>query len=275
MAKAICNACGRKTKEIIPFGDNLFVCGFCRKKLQEFDAMENAKDYKRFQREYDFFRNLRDPNMNFIGFLTNRYSAFLQEIRESGIAGEPKDELPQPETYTAGFFRNTTGDPSVPVYAVDGARGRHIDVYPDKAVFSTKVTIGSLITHSAANGEKTIYYTDCIGIQFKPSRLTLGYLQLETAAESGGRLADSFFHENSFTFDDKFTKNVQMEEVANYIKQRISEIKSADIKITEKKTEEKSTGSVADELLKFKQLLDMGVITQEEFDQQKEKLLSR
>lgn len=33
--------------------------------------------------------------------------------------------------------------------------------------------------------------------------------------------------------------------------------------------------SVADELLKFKQLLDMGVLTEEEFKQQKEKLLNR
>lgn len=32
--------------------------------------------------------------------------------------------------------------------------------------------------------------------------------------------------------------------------------------------------SIADELLKFKNLLDMGVLTQEEFDAQKNKLLS-
>lgn len=31
--------------------------------------------------------------------------------------------------------------------------------------------------------------------------------------------------------------------------------------------------SVADEILKFKQLLDMGVITQEEFDKKKKELL--
>ena len=33
--------------------------------------------------------------------------------------------------------------------------------------------------------------------------------------------------------------------------------------------------SVADELLKFKQLLDMGAITQEEFDAQKKQLLGK
>jgi len=35
-----------------------------------------------------------------------------------------------------------------------------------------------------------------------------------------------------------------------------------------------NTGSVADELLKFKQLLDAGAITQEEFDNMKNNLLS-
>ena len=33
------------------------------------------------------------------------------------------------------------------------------------------------------------------------------------------------------------------------------------------------TGSSADEILKLKQLLDMGAITQEEFDEQKKKIL--
>lgn len=37
---------------------------------------------------------------------------------------------------------------------------------------------------------------------------------------------------------------------------------------------EKSPALIADELLKLKQLLDMGVLTQEEFDQQKQKLLN-
>ena len=35
------------------------------------------------------------------------------------------------------------------------------------------------------------------------------------------------------------------------------------------------SGSVADELLKLKQLLDMGVLTDEEFQQQKQKLLNK
>lgn len=40
------------------------------------------------------------------------------------------------------------------------------------------------------------------------------------------------------------------------------------------KEESKTTFSVADEILKFKQLLDMGAITQEEFDKKKAELLS-
>ena len=43
--------------------------------------------------------------------------------------------------------------------------------------------------------------------------------------------------------------------------------------ISEENTDEKSP-SAADEILKYKQLLDMGVITQEEFDLKKKQLLN-
>lgn len=58
----------------------------------------------------------------------------------------------------------------------------------------------------------------------------------------------------------------------------ISASKNAGTVSAEKKEdgseEKKQMFSVADELLKFKQLLDMGVLTQEEFDTQKQKLLN-
>ena len=55
-----------------------------------------------------------------------------------------------------------------------------------------------------------------------------------------------------------------MVEVVDYIKSRVGAIK---------KVGTVTNISVADELLKLKQLLDMGVLTQEEFDGQKIKLL--
>jgi hypothetical protein len=140
-------------------------------------------------------------------------------------------------------------------------------VYENKVIISTAVTLGSLIAHNATDGEKTIYYKDCVGVQFKESGMTIGYLQLETAGAIMNNKQNNFFNENSFTFDTTVQSNEKMREVADYIRARVEEIKN-------------NTGapavqavSAADEIIKFKQLLDMGIITQEEFDAKKKQLL--
>ena len=140
-------------------------------------------------------------------------------------------------------------------------------VYPDKAVIKTEATIGSFLTGNVSDGEKTIYYSDCVGVQFKESGLQIGYLQLETAANTMNQRASNFLNENSFTFDLTTTTNEQMREVRDYIQGQIREIKSGN------RTAQTTTISVADELKKYKELLDMGIITQEEFEAKKKQLL--
>lgn len=158
------------------------------------------------------------------------------------------------------------------VYTIDGVRGRHIDIYTDKVVITTKVTLGSLLTHNATDGEKTIYYSDCIGVQFKKSQFAIGYLQLETASSNGNNKSSNFFAENSFTFDETVISNEKMIEVADYVKSRVDAVKKGG---TAPVSTNNNNLSVADELLKLKQLLDMGVLSQEEFDEQKNKLLNK
>ena len=63
-----------------------------------------------------------------------------------------------------------------------------------------------------------------------------------------------------------------MSEVTDYIKSCIDNVKKSGISFD---TRESGKVFVADELLKLKQLLDMGVLSQEEFDAQKNKLLSK
>lgn len=161
------------------------------------------------------------------------------------------------------------------VYSIEGVRGRHIDIYNDKVVITTKVTLGSILTHNATDGEKTIYFSDCIGVQYKKSTFTIGYLQFETASSGGNNAASNFFHENSFTFDLTVVSNEKMEEVAAFVKGRIDEIKRAANAPVQAAPAAAPVAQnlIADELLKLKQLVDMGVLTQEEFDMQKKKLL--
>lgn len=154
-------------------------------------------------------------------------------------------------------------------YSLDGARGRHIDVYEDKCVIKTKVSVGSIITGNATDGEKTIYYVDCVGVQFKEAGLTLGYLQFETASTMMNNKSNNFFNENSFTYDTPQISNNDMKKVADYVKERIDEVKRRGT----------SGGQVinqvsgADEILKYKNLLDMGIISQEEFEAKKKQIL--
>lgn len=87
------------------------------------------------------------------------------------------------------------------VYEINGARGRSIRIYPYKCIISTSVTAGSLLTRNATDGEKTIYYKDVIGLQYKRPGMTLGYLQFETASGTMNNEKSNFFSENTFTFE--------------------------------------------------------------------------
>lgn len=157
------------------------------------------------------------------------------------------------------------------VYQLKGARGRSMDVYPDKCVIRTKVGIGSFLSGNVTDGEKTIYYVDCIGVQFKKPSLTIGYLQLETASGLMNNKGSNFFNENTFTWESN-DLNGTMEEVYQYVKRRVDKAKNPGASAPAAAA---PALSVADELLKFKQLLDMGVLTQEEFDAKKKELLQQ
>lgn len=152
------------------------------------------------------------------------------------------------------------------IYDLEGVRGRSIKVYDDKVILTVKAGIGSFLTGNISDGEKTIYYSDCIGVQFKKSGFQIGYLQFETAAGIMNNRANNFFNENTFTWDTTKQSNEMMEEVSEYAKSRVDYYKTAQNTAV-------AASSPADELKKYKELLDMNVITKEEFDAKKQQLL--
>ncbi len=109
-----------------------------------------------------------------------------------------------------------------PVFSLSGNRGRYIKIYEDKVEITTGITFGSLITMNATDGCKTIYFKDVIGVQFKKTGLTLGYLQFETASPLQNNITSNFFNENTYTFDKD---NEFMEGVYNYVISRMNKIK--------------------------------------------------
>lgn len=83
-----------------------------------------------------------------------------------------------------------------------GARGRTLSIYDTKCVIHTSVTAGSILAGNATDGEKTIFYLDCVGIQYKDAGRTLGFLQLETPSMLMNNQTSNLASENTFTFED-------------------------------------------------------------------------
>ncbi len=154
------------------------------------------------------------------------------------------------------------------IYGIYGIGGRYMEVYEDRVVIVTRLAIESLIFGNATDGEKTIYYVDCNGIQVKQTGIAYGYIQLETASSLMNNLKSNYFNENSFAYDLTAITPDNINEVVNYIKNRIHEIK------TNKGKPIMQTISPADEIKKYKELLDMGAITAEEYEKKKNELLN-
>jgi hypothetical protein len=118
--------------------------------------------------------------------------------------------------------------------------------------------------------ERTIPFDQIQSINYsEPTFLGNGNLTFSLAGKAGMGKLGAYFSGNSFVFDKK-TKEEALK-AKEYIDRRISEISREfnQPSITHVVNET----SQADELLKFKQLLDSGVINQEEFDAKKKQIL--
>lgn len=114
------------------------------------------------------------------------------------------------------------------IYEFEGVRGRNLKLYDTKIVITTNVTVGSLLTRNVTDGEKTLFLSDIVGVQFKRSGvLLIGYLQFETPSMQMNNKSDNMFSENTFTFEDNKNDitNELMKALYDYIVDRIEEIK--------------------------------------------------
>ena len=155
-------------------------------------------------------------------------------------------------------------------YCLVNNLGRILDVYENKVVFTSTKSTSTIVTGlvfgtSVTQGEKTIYFKDAVGVQYKPSSIADGYIQVETAAGGVNTSSSQYGGENSIQFSGK-DRNAEAEVIVDFIKGKIEEIKNAPVGGVQQL-------SSADELKKFKELLDSGIISQEEFNAKKKELL--
>ena len=155
-----------------------------------------------------------------------------------------------------------------PVFEFVGGNGDILVLFDDYIVIKHKGAINLL--SMGIHGDKTIYYADLTSIQYKPAGLMNGHIQfsLMGGTESKGGALAAVSDENTVIFTRD--KNHEAERVVEFINGKLREIKTS----KPAPVQAAPVSSVADELLKYKQLLDMGVLSQEEFEAKKNELLN-
>ncbi len=155
-------------------------------------------------------------------------------------------------------------------YQLIAHTGTKLEVYDDYIVITFMQT-GSLMTNLArggALGGKKIDYETMTSVQFRePSGMTVGFIQFAYpgSIESRGGIVAAINDENSVPVQPKDVALAR--EIVAFIEKRRKEVKAAANRPSIQQV------SAADELKKFKELMDMGIITQEEFDAKKKQLL--
>ena len=155
------------------------------------------------------------------------------------------------------------------IYDLIGVRGRSMKVFDDHVEIVVELTAGSVLTGNITDGTKIVFYKDVIGIQFKESKGLIGYLQLETASGLMNNNSSNFWNENTFTFEQTHKTNPtneMMQEVFSYITKQVSKHKQVPTV--------NSSFTAADEIRKYKELLNIGAITQDEYEVKKKQLLN-
>lgn len=158
------------------------------------------------------------------------------------------------------------------VYKIDGNNGRTLKVFEDGCIISVKPGLKSALLGALSFvGDKEIYFRDITSLSFNNLGKTSGYLQFEYPGSSN---KNPYENPNSFVFmasigSHKYHKlRKEMPVVYEYIKKQIEIVKQ------NQNANNKPVISPADEILKYKELLDKGIITNFEFDEKKKQLLN-
>ncbi len=146
-------------------------------------------------------------------------------------------------------------------------------VYEDRVVISRKTFTGFMMQGLA--GDRTLYFTDVQSVEYrKPTMLANGYMQFIIAGTPYTNSRPGLLASSKQSAEDPntlilraFNKNtpIEAEKAHKIILSRLNHFRAQ---------RNSSAGvSSADELRKYKSLLDEGIISREEFELKKQKLL--
>lgn len=139
-----------------------------------------------------------------------------------------------------------------------------------------------LVGKGSRNGDITWYFKNYIAIQWTPANLGTQFANLVfTTPEGSGKLINANNLSQAVDINRiMFCSGMfSYAKANNYVKELYLEIKKVfdEYKSNESKTaiaSKEANISVTDEIKKYKELLDMGAITQEEYEKKKKELLN-
>ncbi len=147
----------------------------------------------------------------------------------------------------------------------------------DEFLVISRDTFGGFMSQGGSSGERRFYYKDIVAFEYKrPTFIANGYYKVivpgsqETNAKVGllGSSMESMKDQNTVVLR-AFTKSVgdETERIYNLIMEKVGESKK------EKPVSGAAGSSKMDELKKLGELKASGILTEEEFQLEKEKLL--
>ncbi|MBE6715661.1 MAG: SHOCT domain-containing protein [Ruminococcaceae bacterium] len=233
----------------------------CEKCNNDFKLVrDSVTDEESFNKNLAAFRAKHNNSKEF-QFFDSYFKGVYESDKAVKIRANNK-KLPLTEDQLIGPFTDREY-----IYTIAGTKDKHIVIFNDRVVITSNPSFLKTLVYDVIDSEKVIYFSDCIGLQYRINGI-IGYFQFETAATQGYSFSRTYIDENTFSFIPGNYSIEKIKEIVDFIQKKIGETKAAKHNIAPP-----PVFSVADELLKLKQLLDMGVLTQEEFDTQKKKLL--
>lgn len=141
-----------------------------------------------------------------------------------------------------------------------------LEVFEDKVTITPKGLLG--LMNKGLKGTKTIPMSSITAIQFKEAGFFSGYLQfsIDGGTESKGGVFDATKDENTFMFAEK-KRNAEAAEIKNYIEAQMRKSKSPQASVV-------MPVSLSDEIQKLAALKAQGLLSDDEFQEAKQKLIS-
>ena len=151
-----------------------------------------------------------------------------------------------------------------PVYSLRGVQDT-LEVFNNKVTITPKGVMGFL--NKGLKGTKTIPFSSITAIQIKKGgAFTNGYIQFTLVGgnESRGGLLAATNDENTFMFGKQL--NNKIEEIKEFIENQIESLKSNN-------SQKEKALSLSDELEKLAALKEKGIITDEEYQKVKKRII--